>query len=498
MISKTETVIRQDLKDHFLHYAKKALVLRAKQGAMMRFALNTAQQYIHKQLEDQRQKTGKVRAIILKGRQQGCSTYVQGRFYWRLSHTPGARAFILTHAIDATNSLFEMVERFHQHCPKLIKPSTGAANAKELYFDKLDSGYKVGTAGTKATGRSQTIQFFHGSEVAFWPFAEDHVAGIMQAIPNLEGTEVILESTANGLGNFFHQLWQKAVAGQSDYQAIFVPWFWQDEYALTPGEKFSLSADEKTYANLYNLTDAQMAWRRLKIQELGEALFQQEYPSTPVEAFEASQQDRFISGDLVQAAAVKKPDLDSTGPRIGGCDPARFGKDKTVFLLRRGRVVEDVKVLSQQDTMAVAGWGAKLLDEWKLDKLFIDAVGLGAGVYDRLKELGFGNRIVAVMSGASASDDKRYSNLRAEMWDKMKRWLADGPVEIPARLSLQADLTAPGYSYDSNGRLKIERKEDMKSRGLNSPDEADALALTFAYPVAARTVKDLPGSYLDS
>src|SRR5262249_59037905 len=93
-----------------------------------------------------------------------------------------------------------------------------------------DSGYKVGTAGTKAVGRSSTIQLFHGSEVAFWPFADTHAAGILQAVPNEDNTEIILESTANGIGNFFHQAWRDAEAGKNDYIAIFVPWFWQEEY----------------------------------------------------------------------------------------------------------------------------------------------------------------------------------------------------------------------------------------------------------------------------
>jgi predicted dehydrogenase len=138
-------------------------------------------------LEAQRERTGKVRALVLKGRQQGISTYIGGRYYWRASHSKGVRVFILTHEQDATNNLFGMVERYHSHCPDLVKPVTGAANAKELSFEALESGYAVGTAGAKATGRSQTVQLFHGSEVAFWPNAKTHFAGVVQAIPDLPG-----------------------------------------------------------------------------------------------------------------------------------------------------------------------------------------------------------------------------------------------------------------------------------------------------------------------
>jgi hypothetical protein len=115
-----------------------------------------------------------MRADFLKGRQQGCSTYVAARFYHRTTRTSGQRTFILTHEEAATTNLFEIVERYQKNRPEHLRPSTGNANAKELYFDTLDSGYKVGTAGTKAVGRSSTIQLFHGSEVAFWPFADTH------------------------------------------------------------------------------------------------------------------------------------------------------------------------------------------------------------------------------------------------------------------------------------------------------------------------------------
>lgn len=102
-----------------------------------------------------------------------------GRYYHNTSWAKGRRTFILTHEDAATQNLFEMVNRYHEHCPVFVRPSTGAANAKELFFDKLDSGYKVGTAGTKGVGRSSTIQLFHGSEVAFWPHAETHAAGVL-------------------------------------------------------------------------------------------------------------------------------------------------------------------------------------------------------------------------------------------------------------------------------------------------------------------------------
>ena len=138
-LTPRERAIRQRLKDDFTHYAAKCLKIRPKdprQGPQP-FNLNQAQQYLHGRFEAQRQRIGKVRALVLKGRQQGISTYIGGRFYWRTTHSKGVRCFILTHEQDATDNLFGMVERYHEHCPALVKPSTGASNAKELSFDRL-------------------------------------------------------------------------------------------------------------------------------------------------------------------------------------------------------------------------------------------------------------------------------------------------------------------------------------------------------------------------
>jgi len=207
LMNSTEVIeIKQRLKDDFAHYASKCLQVRSKNGDILLFTLNKAQKYVHSKLEEQKKNTGKVRALILKGRQQGMSTYVGGRFYHQTTHRFGCQTFILTHALDATQNLYKMAQRFHEYCPPVVRPQVSTSNAKELIFGLLESGYKVGTAENKAVGRSSTIQLFHGSEVAFWSNADEHAKGILQAIPEMSGTECILESTANGIGNYFHQM----------------------------------------------------------------------------------------------------------------------------------------------------------------------------------------------------------------------------------------------------------------------------------------------------
>jgi hypothetical protein len=480
--SPEEFEARKRLASDFTVYAAACLKIRTKSGAIEPLRLNRAQQYLHGIAEKQRAETGKVRIIGLKGRQQGFSTYVEGRIYWRVTHQKGVRAFILTHEEEATKNLFEMANRYHEHCPELVRPHTGAANANELNFDLLDSGYKVGTARTKGTGRSSTLQYFHWSEVAHSQNAEEHAAGVMQAVPDMVGTEMFLESTANGPGNLFHSTWQKAEAGENDFIPVFIPWFWQEEYRRLPEEGFSATPEEAAIAAFFDLDVQQIVWRRAKISELGsELLFKQEYPCTAAEAFQFTGMESFIPAELLLKA--RKSQVDPYGPLVVGVDPARFGDDRTAIAFRRTRKVTKIDAYTKKDTMEVAGICSRILKNHSPAMMFIDVVGLGAGVVDRLRELGWGSKIIAVNGGEKASKEKNYLNRRAEMWGEMKRWFQDGPVQVPDDDALQADLQGPGFKYDSNQRLALEKKEDMKKRGVRSPDLADAIALTFAAPI---------------
>ena len=485
-------ITRMRLKDEFDFYARNCLYIRSKSGEIKNFEMNRAQRYVHACLEKQRDATGKVRAIVLKGRQQGVSTYTEARFYWKVTHRPGVRAYILTHENEATANLFEMAETYHKNAPEFVKPSTGAANAKELHFDLLGSGYKVGTAGNKSVGRGSTIQYFHGSEVGYWPNAANHAKGILQAVPDEPGTEVIMESTANGIGNYFYQQWLKAESGENEFQAIFVPWYWQEEYRKAH-TGLRRTPEEEKLVELYGLDDGQLAFRRSKISELstdgddGETSFKQEYPMTAQEAFQVSGDHSLIQPELVIKARQTK--TMAIGPLIIGVDPARFGDDRTAIVKRRGRAVYDLEIYEKQDTMAVAGIVHSLIKRDSPDQVAIDVGGLGAGVVDRLLELGHDDVVEAINFGSSALDPEKFVNRRAEMWWLLKDWLnGDSPVMIPDRDDLHTDLVAPQYRYDSNQRRKLESKDEMKKRGLRSTDCGDAVALTFAEPLIPKDI----------
>lgn len=200
---------------------------------------------------------------------------------------------------------------------------------------------------------------------------------------------------------------------------------------------------------------------------------------------------QFIPGDLVEAAAKREPESSLYDPCVLGVDVARFGDDQTVIVLRRGRDAASVPwvKLRGADTMTVAARVMEMVNQHRPDVIFIDGGGVGGGVVDRLRQLR--QNVIEVQFGASAdrSLDTQdgavvYFNKRAEIWGFMRDWLRGGA--IPDDPELMADLTAVEYGYSMlKGRdaILLEKKADMKKRGLGSPDAADALALTFAYPV---------------
>ena len=487
--------IRQRFKDDRRYFAERCLKIRNKAGELVPFLFNSVQVYVDELLDKQRRETGKVRALVLKARQEGLSTYIGGRYYHQAIHRRGCQVFILSHDQDATNNLFGMVDRFHKNNRPGIGPRTGAANAKELYFPGLDSGYRVATAGAKSAGRGSTVQLFHGSEVAHWPNAREHVAGSMQQVPDLPGTEIVLESTANGIGGEFHERWQQAEAGDGDYQAIFVPWNWDDSYQRPAPLGFELNDEEEELGRLFGLTVEQLVWRRAKLAELKDPnLFKQEYPLSAAEAFQATGHDAFIPSQLVLQA--RKRTCEAIGSLIIGVDPARFGDDGFAIAWRQGRKVLKVERKHKLDTIQGANWVRQIIDADGPARVFIDVGGSGAGVVDVLKDFGepYSRLCDGVNFGGSPQDPTSVGqrgevipgarNRRAEMWMRSKDWLTDeGGADLPDDDALHADAVAPSYRYDARQFLVLEAKEDIRKRGLRSPDGWDAVALTFASPV---------------
>lgn len=204
-------------------------------------------------------------------------------------------------------------------------------------------------------------------------------------------------------------------------------------------------------------------------------------------AYEDVGDKQFIPAGIVEKARKASVETHAFDELVFGVDVARFGGDETVIAIRRGRDAKSIQwiTLRQLDTMQVAARVAELMDYHRPDAVMVDAGGLGAGVVDRLNQLG--RRIIPVDFGGSVTGltKVKTANKRAEMWQRMKEWLAQGGVSIPDDDKLEAQLTSVEYSHDTNNAILLEKKHSERrvKLGLPSPDRADALALTFAFPV---------------
>jgi len=200
---------------------------------------------------------------------------------------------------------------------------------------------------------------------------------------------------------------------------------------------------------------------------------------------------QFIPSDIVDYCMLWDAPYESyyLMPIVIGVDVARYGDDKTVIVIRQGRKILEMKRFRELNTMQVAAEVMFTIREYTPAATFVDGVGIGAGVVDRLRQLSFD--IVEVNAGTKPYEEKTYYNKRAEMWDRMRIWMkgTNEPdknyvgADIPHDTDLRKALIGLEYGFTDakTGELmRLERKADMKRRGLESPDEGDAIAMTFA------------------
>lgn len=216
-------------------------------------------------------------------------------------------------------------------------------------------------------------------------------------------------------------------------------------------------------------------------RETPENLFRQEYLCD----FTASRTDVLIPIDLVLAAQKRLySEYDLRGaPKILGVDPARFGDDRSVIIRRQGLQAFAPRVLAKLDNVQLAGIVAQEIKDFRPDAVFIDA-GQGAGVIDVLRSLG--HDVLEVPFGGAPLQAGRYRNKRAELWGEMAEWLKQGGALPDKETALASELASAVYDFDEAGKMRLEAKDKIKARLGKSPDLADALALTFAAPVASR------------
>lgn len=497
--------MREYLNLPFPTYAQKYLKIRTKTEGVKPFLMNEGQLRVHEHAEAQLEVRGYVRTALLKSRQWGGSTYIQGRFYRKVTNASrGTRALIMTHKAEATGNLFNMTKRYHDLMDDQFKVFAPKPSATRLAFPKRDCSYAVATAGGKSVGRSDTLQLLHASEFAYWDNPGEHLTGVFQTVPTAgAGSEIFIESTARGMGNEFHRICSEARKCDSDYWFLFIPWFLFPEYSMPVPREMIISPDDELFQQVFALTDEQMAFRWFKIREfgggeMGEIKFCSEYPSCPEDAFRTAVEGSYI--DALYVVRARKAKVQNPfGPKIMGIDPSHLGKDRFSVCLRQGRRAQHIGEWRGKRTTESLGRLLLLIRQHQPEFVFVDQGGPGAGIVDPLLEHQhkLGIKVYPVNFGGSADDKERYNNKSQEIWGRAKEWLmSDLPVQIDDDDALQADLTNPQYRYDSSGRVQVESKETMckAPRNLPSPDKADSLVLTFAFWVES----SLPESRITS
>jgi len=328
-------------------YIENFLYIKKKDTEVALLKINQPQQKFYDVLKRQSEAGKPMRVIILKARQMGFSTLTEAILFKRTATRANVTSGIIAHKDDATTNLFNMSKLYLQELPEQLKPETRASNAKEIIFDNrtgtgLRSKIKCMTAGGDGVGRSDTFQNLHLSEVSSWNNAKEILDGLLQAVPNKPDTLVVIESTAKGY-DYFKELWDKACAGENDFEPLFCAWWELDEYRM-PADNIILTEEEKELKKLYSLDNEQIAWRRWCIRNnCGGDIntFKQEYPACPEEAFLAS-------GECIFDKDIVISQIERNRPLISGWKRGEFEYKKTILPVRNanGEVVATEKKIS--------------------------------------------------------------------------------------------------------------------------------------------------------
>ncbi len=268
-------------------FSRECLKINDKLGRKIRLDYGPAQVKLAALIAKLRAQRKPVRVIVLKARQVYISTYIASRFWRDTTHNPGQHTLVLAQDDDTAGNIFSVPDLRRKLCSlsRLLQETRTRRYIRPILKYANGSYIKFHTANTPTVGRSRSLRRVHFSEFAFYLKAAELMRAVMSSVPDDADTEVLVESTANGLGNEFHLMWQRAVSGESEWVPFFFAWWEhpdQPRDRRAPGLRGFTLAREKLLRQNYNLTDEQLNWRRWKIStDLGgdESSFRREYPS---------------------------------------------------------------------------------------------------------------------------------------------------------------------------------------------------------------------------
>ena len=492
--------VQSKLRD--FDFYRKFLMIRPRQGGeRIPFVINAAQTLLHARIERERQVFGMVRALIPKARRMGVSTYIGARYFHRTATEFGRRAQVVAHSTVSATNLHREVKEFAASLPAPLRPSIGATNSKEMIFDKLKSLYKVASAEGGDIGRSDDFHLLHMSEVAFMDNTEDLSSGLLKTVLGLPNTEIAMESTGNGQKGMFFNMCEQAHrdGNKGEWRLHFLPWHLMPEYRTETPFAWKAPKDFEDYAKMHGLDREQLYWfwkenYTAAVMNGGQPetihrLTRQEFPAIYSECFMADSTMDFYAASLVAAAMIAKPMPSAGALKLLAVDPAGDGQDKPFVCDRQGSAI-GTRVwgeLASRDYNVQADWLRDTFERFDMDAILIDVTGIGKGLLDavRLRMRKYGpEKVIAVNFAYGALNDTLYGNRRAELHDKLQRWL-QGSVSIPNDKMLQEEFAAYEWGTgacrrDEKSRLFMTPKEKIRKDIGRSPDRWDACAVSMA------------------
>ncbi len=270
------------------------LSIQSKNSGLVRFKPNWAQREFFETIDTQRASGRPVRIVVLKARQLGLSTASEAAMFCSAMTQPQSHGLVIAHETDISDHLMQMTRLYFDTFPYRSLFTPRYMSRREILWAETGSSIRIATAANMKSARGRTIHNLHASEVAFWDHPETIMLGLRQTIPNHRDTMMILESTANGVGNWFYDTWQAAVDNEIEFTPLFFPWWKHPEYTASftglPIKLIALDGEERALKAM-GIDDDHLAWRRWAINNLADGnveSFSQEYPHTPESAFLAS------------------------------------------------------------------------------------------------------------------------------------------------------------------------------------------------------------------
>lgn len=438
-------------------YIETYINIKNKSGDIVPFKLNHPQKKLYEVIKKLHKEKKPIRILVLKARQMGFSTFTGGLFTADATTKFNRNTMIVSHTAEATKGLFNMYGLMVKKLPKQLQPATIASNAQEIVFNTKDgeglgSAIRCLTAGSKGLGRGSTIHNLHLSEYAWWENNKaEQLNGLMQTVPGLPDTTVIIESTANGFDHF-KELWDNAVRGENSWYPFFCAWWEMEEYVKTVEEDFTLTKEEEDIKKRFNLSNEQIAWRRWKIKEMnGDInLFNQEYPDCPETAFISTGECVFDKSKIIER--ITELEKHNVKPIKRGY--FRYNKQ---FISEYQVVMSDIEFVSDEKGCI------RIYEEPIENKPYViggDTAGSGADAYTAQVIDNITEQQVAVYEKVNVDDD-----LYAEQMYCLGKYYNDALIGIETNFSTVPTLHLEKLNYQN---MYLRQRQDTITKQMEN------------------------------